>query len=360
MSKKNLLLLSTVLLLAATVSGIRRTAARLPTAPGDLRDALGSSAYNELLQNSDSNGSVAIIPAPTASAPANTAVAGTGGKECKFILAWGHNSDVTAFQEANPTDNMVIQGCGIGRSGFNALKEVGLYQTGPNGTWFGKRENEWSNAWFNLFNFADLPWPYAPSDGVEGIEKIYEKNNLLGFMRMTQIHFIGIIKKAMEQVQSGECGKVILEFACPSQLKSEFNTIGTEEFDIRIKKAFKTKLDPAEVSRSREKSLSPEMAKTFNDMLYISSVLNNFADICGKDLVCGSDGTKSFPEECGQKVKVDSSFRLSKDCLNCYEYLKKYRTDSGERKRIINDSFPQTADELYKYLNLAPGTMRGK
>lgn len=357
--------MSAAVLLTGIFWGLHRAAGYSTAIPGDFRDAPNSSAYHELSQFSDNNDSAAIIETSKASVPANRTLSITGEGTCDFIFAWGHDKEVLSFLKSNSEDNIVIQGCDVGKGGFNMLEEVGLFQNGHNGTWFGGYHNNKANAGFNLFNLSGIRMDrdYNPDNGLTGIEKIYEKNNLLGFMRMTQTHFIGIMKDAMERVKNRECGEVMIKFTCPSEFKSYYvhpntrqpYTMGTGELNGRIEKAFSTKLDPAETTGIPNGQNFPGFGGTTevnNDLSYISSVLNDFADICGKDLVCGRNGIKSFPEKCGQVVEVDRSFQLSKGCLECYEYLQKYRTVQGERTRIVEKSVPQEARELYKYINL--------
>ena len=347
MHGKTLLLLSTAVLLAGAVLTLRYSNYPPAAAPGDLRDAPNSGASGDLLRYSGTAGSTP--PVPDVNAPAQA----TGKSDCEFFFAWGHDKEVISFRNANPDDSMVIQGCDVGQSGFNMLEEVGLCQNGHNGDWFYAYDDHKANAGFGLFTFPGFRHPWVSK--VKGIKQILKKNNLLGFMRMTQTNFIGIMNKAMEQVQDRKCAEVKIKFTCPSEFNTRYRDedgtrflLGTDAFQKRIANAFETELDP-------EEKAWPEGTDEANkDLSHISAVLNAFGKTCGNDFVCGSDGTKSFPEKCGQEITVDKSFSLTKGCLGCYEYLKKYQTDPGVRKHIVEKSSPQWVGELQKYLNLPP------
>ncbi len=135
---------------------------------------------------------------------------GKDGTPCRYTLGWGHTTESKKYQKTHKDENVIVEGCNVGKSGNKELKDIAICQKGPNGNWFGLKFQTTANGGKNLFDLSDLAWQ----------SQVSSKNNTLGFMRMTQAHFIGILLKAQKAIKKRQCKKAIFKFVCTSGLSS--------------------------------------------------------------------------------------------------------------------------------------------
>jgi len=247
------------------------------------------------------------------------------GKSCRFSLAWGHTWNVKEYAKKNRGKDFIIQGCSVGDSGYGALTDLGVYQAGGNGDWFQWADNEFGNGGFHLLQTWHTSGP-----------KVISRNNLSGFMRLTQFHTIGMLLEAEKKVQSGECSKVDIQFVCTAKE----DDLTQREFDRRVKTAFKlTATEPEALPETDPNFFANERQR----------LLHRAAQYCGKDLVClKSAGPSSFIQQCEKTLTVSPQERITSECRKCYEFLDRYPFDPAFQAEISKGIHPAVVEELRK------------
>lgn len=149
--------------------------------------------------------------------------------QCRFELLWGHTQDVnpeSGFYITHPDvakRPVLIQGCSIGKAQQMGLwkdrKESSFSFLGP----LRQREGNGDYGGGKLLGNGNLN-PIstelsgnARTSSYELVNQLYglrALNGYLGFMRLTQYHYLWLARQAMEQVQSGACAEATVQFRC--------------------------------------------------------------------------------------------------------------------------------------------------
>jgi hypothetical protein len=263
------------------------------------------------------------LPAP-GPAQAEDAVRPASSKHaCQFALAWGHTWNAKSYANKHRGQNFIIQGCNVGTSGSGALEALGVNQEGPNGDWFTWANNEYGNGGFHLLE------TWHSSGG-----RVISRNNLQGFMRLTQFHTIGMLLEAEKKVRSGECREAKIEFICTAEKED----LTQREFDRRVAIAFdSTPSEPQVLPKEDFNYLNHERQR----------LLHRAAQYCGKDLVClQKDGPSSYIRQCGKSLTLKAGDSITDECRKCYEFLNKYPYDPAFQSEISQGIDPAVAAEI--------------
>lgn len=149
--------------------------------------------------------------------------------QCRFELLWGHTQDVhpeSGFYDAHPDMHqrpVLIQGCSIGSAHQMGLwkdrKESSFSFLGPlrqvegNGDYGGGKllGNGNLNPISTELSGAARIGSYELVNQLYGLRAL---NGYLGFMRLTQYHYLWLSQQAAEQVKSGACPVATVQFRC--------------------------------------------------------------------------------------------------------------------------------------------------
>ena len=235
--------------------------------------------------------------------------------DCTFTLGWGHTGEALDYYDANKNQNVITQGCYVGKTGGGIFAGSSIEQSGPNGSWFENLQNSRSNGGFSPFDLDNI----KGTAWTGGRDELMKFNNLHGFMRLTQVHTIQLVSAAYLAVSEGRCPKARIQFKCLAET-SAWGDLDQKELDTRIAKGL-----PA---------VEPDTHAWDRRLRPMAEVLTDISQVCGRDLVClrdsnGAPKMGSFPKTCGESYVIDATDKMERNCATCLEWILDYQ-DSSE------------------------------
>jgi hypothetical protein len=257
-------------------------------------------------------------PPPSSPTPKVTEVVkykkGPQDKECQLMLGWGHTRQAKNLISGRGISG-IGQGCNDRECGVGELKdkdEFWRYQAGTNGLYAHKYFQGTQNSGLNPLILEGLR---------HHKHSVSVKNSRLGFMRMTQYHWLKLHEYAMTKIKSDECSAVSIEFTCVA------SDMTNNELKSRLN-AWQKKIESTENKK--------DLNLTQEDL----SVLNRIRPLG----TCFNDEKSSLPKSCGEKTEVTPGKELLPRCkawLNMIDQRPEHNSDTPER-------LPKSQQEKFK------------
>jgi hypothetical protein len=216
--------------------------------------------------------------------------------ECQVYLGWGHVRN--SHELINRLNG---QGIGMGCSaGESTLGEVpgsyGRFQRGSNGTYANERNQGTQNGGLNPVILPDI-----------ASKNLRDHNSYIGFMRLTQYHWLQLVNYSKDHLLGKKCSSVKLKFVCSD---NSFNDLNNLEFNKRMSAASKNKifLKDKVFSSKEDKNLKNEI-----------EILQRFERLKG----CFNNKATSLPKRCDHEIVIDQETQMAK---HCQDWVKEIET----------------------------------
>jgi hypothetical protein len=197
-------------------------------------------------------------------------------ENCIKYLVWGHSDHAKEFLRRNHLVG-IGQGCNSGNGSVGKVKS--LFQRGPNGTYAQQAYQGTQNAGMS---------PLILSTDTDGL--LLTKNSHIGFMRMTQYHFLSLIKHSQEN--SSNCSKMLIKFHCVDDDEDLHDGEYQKRFNAIIK------------HNDKKDGLKEENLEQL-ELLQRFELLKN----------CFGDKRLAVPTKCGEDFEFSPDVKIAKHCL---------------------------------------------
>jgi hypothetical protein len=227
--------------------------------------------------------------------------------ECQLYLGWGH----TYMGHDYIKD---INGCGIGMGCNSGVAGVGdlknkpnfwRFQRGSNGTWANYEYQGTQNGGLNPVLLDDK------IDYGNNFSKIYNKNSYLGFMRMTQYHWLKLKEYADQFLINKVCSDVKINFACVA------DDMQNDELNNRLN-AWKKKL--------KTEDYSEQLRSNIETMNRIEPLLGCFGEEVSPD---------ALPTKCNDSLIVSADTKIANHCKSWVEEIDKLPQHNWQTPKFL-------------------------
>ncbi len=216
--------------------------------------------------------------------------------DCQIYLGWGHtHSSHEAIANTNSQCGIGM-GCGSGEAGVGDMakkNEYWRFQRGTNGTYSNEYSQGTQHGGLN-------PVIFEPDANQEHLDR----NSYLGFMRLTQYHWLQLYNYAAKELLNTQCSSVRIEFICAN----EDDDLNIVELTKRLT-AYQNDL-PVNLDNELDKKYQTELA-----------IINRVAPLSN----CFGDAkvVDALPTFCGEKIVIDPKTKIAPHCQKWVESIQK-------------------------------------
>jgi hypothetical protein len=226
--------------------------------------------------------------------------------KCQLHLGWGHSKNSHKYiKEINATG--IGMGCNSGNAGVGDLEKNShwwRFQRGPNGSYAMSRYQGTQNGGL-------APAIFEQDDYNLDSQSVFLKNSFVGFMRLTQYHWLKLHEYAQSELLKSDCASVKITYDCVDGKNKKFEysygDLDEKEYQKRIT-AWKKE------EKFKKEALNNKYKKELE-------ILNRFEPLAN----CFGEGHEAdpLPSKCDQEIIITKKTTLKKHCQDWIKSIDK-------------------------------------
>jgi hypothetical protein len=239
--------------------------------------------------------------------------------KCQLHLGWGHSGNSKNYlKDINATG--IGMGCNSGNAGVGDLVKDNhwwRFQRGPNGSY------DMAN-YQGTQNGGLAPVIFDTDDFGRSEKQVILKNSFVGFMRLTQYHWLKLHEYAQTQLLTSECENVKISFDCVDGTSKKFKDDSWQDLDdVEYKKRISAWKNPIKFSTA-------ELNEKYKIEL---EILNRFKPL--ENCFAGELKEDSLPPSCDQEVIISTKEKMASHCEKWVKEIDKIPQQSWSTDKAL-------------------------